>query len=103
MTFQCPECGYLDSPIWKPLFWKLYGSYTDWRDFVNEHPKLVRKMLIDHKAEDKTFEYELRGKTRQVVHRYPKAFRMMRDKKLYEKTPSEKGTPDPLQRRLLEK
>ena len=86
MTFQCPRCGYLDSPIWKPLFWRLYGSYAALEDFTREHPDIV---FVDGKAEDQYYAYELRGKTRRMVHRFPKAFEMMRDKRLYEKTPSE--------------
>ena len=87
MTFQCPNCGYLDNPIWKPLFWKLYGSYADLEDFKREYPHIKFENKI---AEDRYFDYELRGKTRKMVHRFPKAFRMMRKRKLYEKTPSEK-------------
>lgn len=80
MTFVCLHCGYLDSPIWKPLFWKLYGSYTDLKDFVEEHPDLAIKNEKDKKVEDGYFDYELHGKTRKVVHRFPKAFRMMRQR-----------------------
>ena len=91
MTFQCPKCGYLDNPIWKPLFWKLYGSYADFEDVKRELPCLsIRIEANGGKYSDDYFDYELRGKTRIVVHRFPKAFRMMRDRKLYEKTPSEK-------------
>lgn len=90
MTFVCPKCNYKDSPIWKPLFWKLYGSYADMTDFLKEHPLLAKTMLETGKAEDEHFIYEKHGKTRVMVHRFPKAFLMMRDSKLYEKTPSEK-------------
>jgi len=105
MTFVCPSCGYLDSPIWKPLFWKLYGSYADFNDFCREHPELLQKLndVVKKgkiKFEDKYFDYEFRGKTRKVIHRFPKAFRMMRNKKLYEKTPSETGMPDLFQKKI---
>jgi len=90
MTFVCPNCGYHDSPIWKPLYWKLYGSYCDFSDFQREDPHFAKRIELEKKIEDQYFDYELHGKTRKVVHRFPKAFRMMRNRKLYEKTPSEK-------------
>ena len=89
MTFVCPHCGYQDLPILKPLYWKLYGSYADFNDFSNEYPIMAKQLCEYGKTGDNYFEYELHGKTRKVVHRFPKAFRMMRDRKLYEKTPSE--------------
>ena len=91
MTFVCPNCGFQDSPIWKPLFWKLYGSYADFQDFEREFPDLAQKLPTKGcKTEDQYYDYERKGKTRDMVHRFPKAFKMMRDRTIYEKTPSEK-------------
>jgi hypothetical protein len=91
LTFACPRCGYVDSPIWKPLFWKLYGSYASFDDFKREHPELAAGMEKGERVvEDETFIYERHGKTRDVVHRFPRAFLIMRDRRLYEKTPSER-------------
>ena len=92
MTYQCEKCGHLDSPIWKPLYWRLYGAYADFVEFEREHPDLALRFKNgEEKLEDQYFDYEKHGKTRIVIHRFPKAFRMMRQRKLYEKTPSEKG------------
>jgi len=91
MTYICEKCGYIDNPIWKPLYWKLYGSYCDFADFQRIYPELAKQLPKRlSKTEDQCCDYERHGITRDVVHRYPKAFRMMRDRKLYEKTPSEK-------------
>jgi len=92
VTFVCPNCGYKDSPIWKPLFWKLYGSYASFEDFKREHPDLALKFEDgEREVEDEHYVYERHGKTRDMIHRFPKAFSMMRNKRIYEKTPSEKG------------
>jgi hypothetical protein len=89
MTYQCEKCGYKDNPIWKPLYWKLYTSYADLQDFQREYPELTDELETHFQVEDDYYAYKLAGKTRKVVHRWPKAFAMMRDRKLYEKTPSE--------------
>jgi len=91
LTYVCEKCGHIDSPIWKPLYWKLYGSYASFEDFQKEHPHLAQQ--LPHrltKTEDQHYTYERHGITRDVVHRYPKIFNPMRNRKLYEKTPSEK-------------
>ena len=91
MTFVCPACGFKDSPIWKPLFWKLYGSYASFEDFKREHPLLAHGLENGLKqVEDQHYIYQRRGKTRDMINRFPKAFLMMRNRKIYEKTPSEK-------------
>ena len=90
MTFVCPECGYEDSPIWKPLAWKLYVSYASYDDFIKEHPLLA--MEKGKTVEDMHYVYRRLSSraTRDLVHRYAKAFKPMMVRKLYEKTPSER-------------
>lgn len=83
----CPNCGFRDNPLWKPLFWKLYWEYMDAEDFTREYPHVQFK---ERKAEDQFYYYKQAGKTRKMVHRFPKGFESMANRKLFEKTPSEK-------------
>jgi hypothetical protein len=113
----CPKCGYADSPLWKPLFWKMYWEYMDMLDFVREYPSLadswgVQDKVRQHKfckdgnfyydQEDDYFYYKFAGKTRKMVHRFPKGLESMANRRLFEKTPSEVGFQSPSQIRLLE-
>jgi len=112
----CPKCGHKDSLIWKPLFWKLYWEYADLEDFKNEYtsgnapywlfgtkPRSESiKGGFSYHFEDSQYYYKFAGKTRKMIHRFPKGWEELGNKKLYEKTPSEKGQDDIFQRRLLE-
>jgi hypothetical protein len=46
MTYVCEKCGYRDNPIWKPLFWKLYGMQFG-GDFTREHGYESAYLLAD--------------------------------------------------------
>jgi len=108
----CPKCGFKDSPFWKPLFWKLYWEYMNLEDFKNGYPLLeldIRRNRARQKCEvgnfyydfqDEHYYYKLAGKTQKMIHRFPKGYESMANRKLFEKTPSEKGMPDPFQKRL---
>jgi len=90
MTYVCERCGHIDNPIWKPLYWRLYWSFAPFADFEREYPTLAKQLTHRlAKTEDQYFVYQRRGKTRDVVHRYPKALSSMMNRKIYEKTPSE--------------
>jgi len=102
----CPKCGYKDDPIWKPYFFHLYWEYAPLPDFKGEVPeKLVRKYCevgdFYYHFEDDLYYYQVGGKTRRVIRRFPKGWESMVNRKLYEKTPSEKGMDDPYQKKLL--
>jgi len=71
-------------------------------DFWREYPQLKsvslsakRRKCVEgnfyYDFEDAYFYYKLAGKTRKMVHRFPKGFEAMANRKLFEKTPSEKG------------
>lgn len=113
----CPKCGFRESPLWKPLYWKLYWWYMPLADFKREFPKytfLPFKSLRTKKCvegnftyhfEDQFYYYKVAGKTRKMIHRFPKGFESVANKKLFEKTPSEKDFPngDIFQKKLVEK
>lgn len=97
----CPKCGFRESPFWKPLFWNLYWDYMSEADFFMEYPgfegekRLKTKLLsedgsIRYDFEDSFYYYKFAGKTRKIIHRFPKGFESMANRKLFEKTPSEK-------------
>jgi len=105
---RCPQCGFEDDPRWKPYWHHLYWWYGDQRDFKHLIPSKVEKKFCDqgnfyYHFEDKLFYYRLGGKTRKIIYRFPKGRESMVNKRLFEKTPSENGQPDPNQTRLLEK
>jgi len=99
----CPRCGFRDSPYWKPLFWKLYWEYMSLEDFEREYPELAEKLIARkdvkskcvegdfyYNIQDSHYYYKIAGKTRVMVHRFPKGFESMVNRKLFEKTPSER-------------
>jgi len=96
--------GYDHNPLWKPLYWKLYYQYIPLEDFKREYPTIWRAMerQIRGKKIVKTdhYLYKEAGKTRKVIHRIRLLDLHLANKKLYEKTPSERGQKDPFQRRL---
>jgi len=111
----CPKCGFHDSPSWKPYFWGLYWEYMDFADFKREYPSLLDQpfdIFHSHKFceegnfyynfEDNHYYYKIAGKTRKVIRRFPKGFESMANRKLFEKTPSEKSALDLFQKKLLE-
>jgi len=90
-------------PNWKPLYWKLYWQYCPLETFKNTYHRTnapywkfgkkptefcVEGNFYYHFMDD-LFYYRFAGKTRTMVHRIPKRFAMMANRKLYEKTPSE--------------
>lgn len=46
-----------------------------------------------YNLEDRNYYYKIAGKTRIMIHRFPKGFESMANRKLFEKTPSEKRKP----------
>lgn len=103
----CPKCGFSDDPRWKPLFWKIYWEYAPLEDFKVLIPdQIQRKKCIAGNFwfdfEDKYYYYKLSGKTRQMLRRFPKGYESMANRKLFEKTPSEKGFVSVNQKKLLE-
>ena len=113
----CPQCGFKDDPMWKPLAWRIYWGYAPLESFINGYPKLKDIALNSPKKqlclegnfyynfEDDFFNYQVTTKkaTRKLVRRFPKGYESMANRNLFEKTPSEKGMLNPLQKRLLEK
>lgn len=122
----CPKCGHKDSMIWKPLFWKLYWEYTVPLDFIKEihaleesRSKTISSFILGgepkkrkerkfcergnfyYHFEDDFYYYKISGKTRKMIHRFPKGWEELANKKLYEKTPSEKGQDDIFQKKLM--
>jgi len=103
----CPKCGYSDDPRWKPLFWKIYWEYAPLEDFKELIPNKIQRRKCDvgnfwYDFEDEYYYYKLSGKTRQMLHRFPKGFESMANRKLFEKTPSEKYCLDAEQKKLFE-
>jgi len=103
--------------MWKPLAWRIYWDYTDQQDFRKGYPQLA--LFIDKPPkkqynslgnfyfhfEDEFYYYQLttnRSK-RKLVRRFPKGYETMANRKLFEKTPTEKGYPkgDIFQAKLL--
>ena len=101
----CPQCGFRDDPLWKPLFWRLYWEYMPIDDFIKKHPKIYDEIFgffvvrpkgmfckdgnFWYHAEDEFYYYRVGGKTRRFTYRFPKGFESMANRKLFEKTPSE--------------
>jgi hypothetical protein len=88
---ECPKCSFINSIDFR----KIRGLLQT--DDVKEAFEAVAlakmnknqfKQLPFHTARQTQF---LRGKTRVMVHRLDKLFQVMTDKKLFEKTPSEKN------------
>jgi len=98
----------MDDPRWKPYYWGLYWEYGSLNDFKDLVPnKIERQYCKDGNFwfdfEDAYYYYKLAGKTRKIIRRFPKGYESMANRKLYEKTPSEKGMKDPFQKQLIEK
>jgi len=87
------SCGYDHNPLWKPLFWKLYSCYIPLEDFKKDYPELAEIIQRTKEVKSKHYLYKLAGKTRRVVHRIHLAHVHLADRKLYEKTPSERRKP----------
>lgn len=100
----CPKCGYQDDPMWKPLAWRLYWEYAPLDDFKKGYPQLasLTESTKKFKCEEGNFYYNFEDKfyyyqvtteraTRELVRRFPKGFESMGNRKLFEKTPSEKS------------
>ena len=90
----CPKCGHVENPHWKPLFWKMYWEYISLEDFgkvplFNIERKHQSIGNFWYNFEDNFYYYKIAGKTRKMIHRFPKGYESMGNKKLYEKTPSE--------------
>ena len=104
---RCPKCGYEDDPMWKPYFFHLYWEYAPLENFKETVPTNLNKKHCEagnfwYHFEDEFYYYYVGGKTRKIIRRFPKGRESMVNRKLYEKTPSEKGMPDIFQKRLLE-
>jgi|WetSurMetagenome_2_1015567.scaffolds.fasta_scaffold185371_2 hypothetical protein len=107
MLKTCPNCGFQDDPMWKPLAWRLYWEYAPESDFVVAYPNSVRllnesrnkkpnKCLtgnFNYHFEDEFYYYQLtteRAK-RKLVRRFPKGYEAMANRSLFEVTPSERN------------
>jgi len=93
---ECPKCGYKDDPHWKPYFFHLYWEYAPQEDFKHIIPLKIEKKYCKngdfyYHFEDHYYYYQLGGKTRKIIRRFPKGYESMVNRNLYEKTPSEKG------------
>jgi len=104
---KCPNCGIIikDDPMWKPLAWRIYWDYATQEDFIRRYPQL--KELVQNSTkrkknevgnfyyhfEDEFFYYQLTSSkaTRKLVRRFPKGYESMANRRLFEKTPSERG------------
>lgn len=105
---ECPECGFKDDPMWKPLAWRIYWEYAPTPEFMRGYPQLASlaenpppKKKCEaggfyYHFEDPLFYYQVTTKkaTRQLVRRFPKGFETMGNHALFEKTPSEKDFPE---------
>ena len=112
----CPKCGFREDPMWKPLAWRIYWDYADLDSFVRGYPQLSSFALNPPEKqkceqgnfyfhfEDEYYYYQVTTpkSKRQLVRRFPKGYESMANRELFEKTPSEKDTPDIFQKRLLE-
>ena len=103
---ECPKCGYKDDPMWKPYFFHLYWEYAPLCDFKGKIPEKLEKKHCEDGAfwyhfEDRLYYYFVGGKTRKIIKRFPKGRESMVNRKLFEKTPSEKDMPDLFQKKLV--
>ena len=103
----CPKCEARDDPKWKPYFFHFYWEYAPQEDCKDLIPTKTERKRCDAGAfyynfEDQFYYYQLGGKTRKIIRRFPKGKESMVNRKLFEKTPSEKGMVPINQRRLLE-
>lgn len=104
----CPKCGFEDDPRWKPYFYHLYWEYADQHEFKELIPPKTERKYCEagdfyYHFEDQFYYYRLGGKTRKIIYRFPKGRESMVNRKLFEKTPSEKGMDDPFQMKLTNK
>ena len=66
----CPECGYVDDPLWRQVPWKFDVDFCHTNDFAKLKPELYKKLKRGHKVVlDECFAYRFSGKAKKAVWR----------------------------------
>ena len=93
--FECPKCGFKDSPCWRTSRFVIYAVYCSLDELKEFEPEIAAKLANDKQVYDGPYLYYKRGRANHIYRIHRELESIIHGHNVTEKV------QDPFQTRLL--